>query len=84
MSTDLISRLTSEGWRQQFTASGERLEEAIRNYEWLGFEVKTVPLKELGCEGCTVCFDDENDDSVMIFTRKVKSPDGDDPPTEDI
>lgn len=82
MSADLISRLTSEGWRQRFTASGDRLKEAIRNYEWLGFEVMTVPLKELGYEGCTVCFDDESDDSVMIFTRKVRSPESDDPLAE--
>jgi hypothetical protein len=79
MSTDLIDRLTSEGWRQQFTASGEKLTESIRNYEWLGFEVKTVPLKELGCEDCSVCFDDESDDSVMIFTRKKQNPGSDDP-----
>lgn len=71
MGSELINKLTADGWRQKFTASGEKLKEAIANYQWLGFEVKTVPIKELGCAGCTVCFDDDNDDSVMIFTRKT-------------
>lgn len=73
MGSELINKLISEGWRQQFTASGEKLKEAIANYQWLGFEVKTIPIKELGCAGCTVCFDDENDESVMIFTRKTSA-----------
>jgi len=72
MGTELIEKLRAEGWEQQFTASGARLKEALDNYAWLGFEVKTVPVKELGCDGCTACFGDENDDSVVIFTRKVK------------
>ncbi|MEE9554623.1 MAG: hypothetical protein V3W18_10025 [candidate division Zixibacteria bacterium] len=73
MGVELINKLKAEGWKQQFSASGGKLKEAIDNYAWLGFEVKTVPIKELGCDDCTVCFDDENDDSMMIFTRKVKT-----------
>jgi hypothetical protein len=69
MDADSIDRLKSEGWVQQFTASGSRLQEAIENYRMLGFEVKTVPVKEVIQTDCTVCFDDENDDTVMIFTR---------------
>ena len=69
MRTSLIDKLKAEGWKQQFTASGARLEEAVDNYRRLGFEVKTVPVKELESDGCTVCFDDEGDDSMMIFTR---------------
>ena len=70
MGTDLAAKLKSEGWAQQFTASGSRLKEAIENYEMLGFEVKAVPVKELNMNGCTVCFDDEGDETMMIFTRK--------------
>jgi multimeric flavodoxin WrbA len=78
MSSNLIDKLKAEGWTQQFTASGARLEEALENYRMLGFEVKTIPIKELGCEGCTVCFDDETETSVMIFTRPTgKLPDDD-------
>jgi hypothetical protein len=73
MISDLADRLKSEGWVQQFTASGPRLQEAIENYEMLGFEVKTVPVTELDQSGCTVCFEDENDATVMIFTRKKSS-----------
>ncbi len=75
MSDALLEELTAEGWQQQFTASGDRLLEALDNYRWLGYEVKTVPVKDLGCDGCTICFDDENDETVMIFTRKVSAQD---------
>lgn len=70
MAKGSIDKLKAKGWVEQFTASGPRVEEAIENYEELGFEVKTVPVKDLDCGGCTVCFEDENDKTVMIFTRK--------------
>lgn len=71
MSNSLIEKLKAEGWQQQFTASGDRLQEALDNYRWLGYEVKTVPVKDLGCDGCTICLEDEDDKTVMIFTRKI-------------
>ncbi len=78
MSSNLIDKLKAEGWTQQFTTSGTRLEEALENYRMLGFETKTVPIDQLGCEGCTICFEDEDDKSVMIFTRPSgKVPDDD-------
>ena len=70
MGDESIDKLKSEGWVQRFTASGPRLQEAIENYRMLGYEVKTIPIKELDLNGCTVCFEDESDDTVMIFTRK--------------
>ena len=73
MAAESVEKLLAEGWIQQFTASGPRLHEAIENYLEIGFEVKTVPVKDLDLEGCTVCFEEEGDDTVMIFTRK--SPD---------
>lgn len=73
MVSDLADRLKSEGWIQQFTASGSRLQEAIDNYRMLGFEVKTVPMRELGQNGCAICFENENDETVMVFTRKNPS-----------
>jgi len=78
MGAGLIDKLKAEGWVQQFTASGPRLQEAIENYEMLGFEVKTVPVKEDIESDCTVCFDDENDDTMMIFTRKTPAAQADD------
>ena len=79
MGMNLSDKLKSEGWIEQFTASGPRLQEAIENYRMLGFEFKTIPVKELELEGCTACFDNENDETVMIFTRKSAST-----PTDDI
>ena len=69
MGTGLIERLESEGWVRQFTASGDRLREAVENYRMIGFEVKTVPVRDLKLGDCTVCFEDENDETMMIFTR---------------
>ena len=69
MGTGLIERLESEGWVRQFTASGARLQEAVESYREIGFEVKTIPVKELDLDDCTVCFEDENDETMMIFTR---------------
>jgi hypothetical protein len=71
MVASLMDKLKADGWKQQFTASGARLEEAIDNYRSLGFEVRTVPVKELNKDGCTICFDDDSDNSMMIFTRKT-------------
>jgi len=70
MVSELIKKLISEGWEKRFTASGDKLREAIENYEWLGFEVKAIPARELGCGECTNCFDDQSDNSMMIFTRQ--------------
>jgi len=66
-----IKELESQGWVRQFTASGHRLDEAVDNYRTLGFEVKAIPVNELDLSGCTVCFDDATDKTVMIFTRKT-------------
>ena len=74
MSSNLIETLKAEGWTQQFTASGTRLAEALENYRMLGFEIKTIPIQQLGCGGCTICFEDSNDASVMIFTRPTGKP----------
>jgi len=78
MPTNLVDKLRSEGWKHQFTASGTRLAESLQNYRMLGFEVKTVPIRELGFEGCKICFEDETDASVMIFTRPAAKPPDDD------
>jgi hypothetical protein len=70
MSSELRDKLRAEGWKEQFTASGARLEEAVETYRELGLEVKTVPVNELGLDGCTTCFEDPADQTMMIFTRE--------------
>lgn len=69
MSSELVQKLVADGWEERFTASGARLEEALETYRELGLEVKTVPVNELGLDGCTTCFDDPADRTMMIFTR---------------
>lgn len=78
MAFDIFETLRSQGWEMRFSASGPRLSEAMSNYENLGFEVKAVPVKELLTDGCKICFDDESDDSAMIFTRKTDKTENDD------
>lgn len=78
MTFDIIESLRNEGWEPRFSASGPRLDEAVENYGNLGFEVKTIPVKELIADGCKICFDDESDQSAMIFTRKTGDGEKDD------
>ncbi|UCE67300.1 MAG: hypothetical protein JSU85_04605 [Candidatus Zixiibacteriota bacterium] len=78
MILDIIESLRSEGWEPRFSASGSRLNEAIENYKNLGFEVRIIPVKELIADGCKICFDDESDQSAMIFTRKTCNVEKDD------
>ena len=66
----LAYRLNVEGWRVQFSASGERLTEMIAVYESIGLEIKTIPIEELGCDGCTICFESDEDDTMVILTRQ--------------
>ena len=70
MNTSNVDKLKTEGWQEQFTASGARLDEAVDIYRRLGFEVTTIPVISLDREGCSVCMDDDNDSTMMIFTKK--------------
>lgn len=72
MRSKSADKLKSEGWMQRFTASGSRLQEAIENYRTLGYEVTTVSVRELDQKDCSVCLEDESDDTVMIFTRQSR------------
>ena len=69
MGPELVDRLKAEGWVERFTASGARLKEAIEIYRELGYQVKTVPINEIDLDGCTTCFDDPADQTMMIFTK---------------
>lgn len=73
MSNEQIEQLKARGFRLQFTASGKKLADAIEEYRALGFDVRTIPVKDLAGDGCSVCFDDENDRTEMIFTKKVSA-----------
>jgi hypothetical protein len=77
MGFELDKRLLADGWERRFTASGSRLQEAIEEYIALGFEVKTIPVSDLQGNGCTICFENENDRSEMIYTRPSSNPQSD-------
>ncbi|MCP4583439.1 MAG: hypothetical protein GY839_17665 [candidate division Zixibacteria bacterium] len=70
MKDGIVEKLKTLGWQDQFTASGARLDEAVDTYRRLGFEVRTIPVRVLNREGCSVCIDDKNDETMMIFTRE--------------
>lgn len=62
----------AEGWIRRHSASGERLREAVAEYEELGFEVKVVPAEEAGGEeGCGKCAGTAapGEPVMVIFTR---------------
>ena len=42
----------------------------IAVYKSIGLETKTIPIKELGCDGCTICFESDEDDTMVILTRQ--------------
>ena len=74
MGSDVVEKLKAQGWIERFTASGDRLREATENYRSLGFAVKTVPVREMTGDECSVCFEDENDATMLILTRPASSP----------
>ncbi len=70
MTTNRLAELERDGWVSRFTASGARLTEAVEEYRALGFAVKTIPAHEIQGEGCTECFQQEGDDTMLILTRE--------------
>ena len=74
MNVESFDKLAAVGWQQRFSASGTRLTEAIEEYRGIGFEIKTIPVTELPPSECSICFEDETDQSVMIFVRPAASP----------
>jgi hypothetical protein len=73
-----IDQLQASGWTERFTASGERLREAIENYRRLGFAVRTIPAGDLDLPGCRECFTDDHEPTMLIFTKPASPPDLDD------
>ncbi len=74
--TEALKQLQAKGWRMQFSASGERLKEMIEMYTSMGMEVHTIPVNAAICGQCTLCFDNEDQPTMMILTRKTVSGSG--------
>ncbi len=79
----IFDKLQREGWKRQFVANEPRLSEAVELYKQSGFEVhlESVPrskgLPDCQKEGmigseCTVCFDGQEEQYKIIFTRPGK------------
>ncbi len=76
MTAHRLAALQRDGWIARFTASGARLAEAVEEYRALGFSVKTIPAREAVENGCTECFQQEGDETMLILTRESNpSPD---------
>ena len=72
--------LESEGWTKQFVADEPRLSEAVELYNETGYEVHLEPLPRAGNPSelpmvgskCTTCFDGNEDQYRIIFTRPAE------------
>ena len=65
-------------WSLRNIADEPRLSELVFLYEELGFEVKLEEIKigEIDyASPCNTCFNDKNNKSKIIYTRKPKSDD---------
>ncbi len=77
----ILEKLKKDGWTRQFVANEPRLSEAVDLYKETGYEVHLEPipkadnLSELPMVGseCTTCFDGNEDQYKIIFTRQGKS-----------
>ena len=69
--------LEREGWTRQFVANEPRLSEAVELYKETGYEVHLEPIPHAGNPSdlpmvnseCTTCFDGNEDQYRIIFTR---------------
>ena len=75
-----LEKLVNEGWTRQFVANEPRLSEAVELYKETGYEIHLEPmppasnpsdLPMVGSE-CTTCFDGNEDQYKIIFTRPAK------------
>ncbi len=76
--------LQHEGWTRQFIANEPRLSEAVELYNQSGFDVhlESVPdVDEIGrcpqgeAGECRVCFEGNEDQYKIIYTRQTKDAD---------
>jgi len=79
-----LEKLENEGWKRQFVANEPRLSEAVALYKETGHEVHLEPIPKasnssdlpmVGSE-CTTCFDGNEDQYKIIFTRPGKDSTG--------
>ncbi|MFQ5606637.1 MAG: hypothetical protein ACE5GA_01720 [Candidatus Zixiibacteriota bacterium] len=72
--SQLLADYEVAGWTVRFGATGARIEEMAEMYRSMGLQVLTVPYSEAMCGGCTICFDNEDEPTMMILTRDTTAP----------
>jgi hypothetical protein len=74
--------LKKHGWTRQFVAAEPRLTEAVQLYQTIGYEVhleSVTPenaIESADDESCTVCFEGDEDQYKIIYTRPKKETPG--------
>ena len=63
------AELSTLGWTRRFSAGSPRLEEAVEQYQALGFEVLLEPVDTRPGAGCTTCIAENPDLVKVIYTR---------------
>ena len=51
------SEIEGGAWQKVYQGGGDHLKRVIKEYEELGFEVKTLPLLLTECGQCAVCYE---------------------------
>lgn len=66
-------RLTKLGWKKRTTIDVSRLQEIIKEYELLGFEVHLEPVTKEDCKKeCINCYLDKIDKFKTVYVRKKR------------
>ena len=68
------NEIEKEGWKEVYQGGGNHLKRVKKEYEDLGFEVKTLPVPSTESEGCTVCYED-GEQVYKLYIRKSLKPD---------
>ena len=70
--------LLAIGWERRFLVGPDRAEEAIENYQNLGYEVfaETLGPESFG-DGCSSCSSTVCESYVLIYTRMQEPPSND-------
>jgi hypothetical protein len=63
------SEIERGAWKEVYQGGGDHLKRVKKEYEELGFEVKTLPLLPTECGQCTICYEG-NEQLYKLYIRK--------------
>jgi len=64
--------LEGEGWVRRFVTDESRVDEWVRLYTGMNYEVKVLPYEPAGGEECTTCYGAKPGKLKVIYTRKIR------------